>query len=116
MKVQTPILVRIIAWWILMSGVVGSWSSIFSLFLNSGDGIMAILIGALNLIISLSLVIVSFGLYKMRKIALFAFTGLTLLTVLGVVLIPPLGGREFYFLIIQILILIYLWSLSKRMV
>jgi len=134
-KSKAPILVTIISWLILFAGLSSSlgtlwgvWASTFLSGLVERAGIEDIgtipninyvSIG-ISIILGIGFVIVAYGLGRMHKWALYAFTVLTIIMVIILVysymIFPKQNLSIVLSPVIEVLSLIYLWSISKKFV
>jgi hypothetical protein len=112
-KPKAPIGVKIIAWLMLLGGIG-------SLFIVMPYLIVNIFLAIVQLLIATGLIVTSIGLHKMKKWALYMYT---VITVIGagstLYLFFSSIDREitdFVTIGIEILVLIYLWSISKKFV
>lgn len=112
----TPILIRIIAILMLLGGV--AWLAVagLSVFLLGGFGLI---LAIPPLLTAAVIIVLSFGIRKMKKWALYIFTILTILQFVGK-LYSVMGEdteastRSFLGVILQVLALIYLWIHRKK--
>ena len=118
-KPKAPVFVIIIAWLMLLGGI-GSLLLTAPLLLLGGFGKSGIIfgLGGIALIHGIGLVVVSFGIKRMRRWALYTFTALTVLA-LGASLYSfateSAGDlTDFADVGIQALVLVYFWAISKR--
>ncbi|MFH1233887.1 MAG: hypothetical protein V1649_04550 [Patescibacteria group bacterium] len=112
-KIKAPLLVKIIAWLMLLGGIGQLFSVLLFLLISP-------IFGTLQLLVAVGLIITSFGLHGMKKWALYVFTVITTLA-LGAATYSFLTSSkkeviEFMFAGIQILVLIYFWVISKKFV
>jgi len=118
-KAKAPLFVIIIAWLMLLGGI-GSLLVTAPLLLLGGIGKSGIIfgLGGIALIRGIGLVVVSFGIRKMRRWALYTFTALTVLAVVASLYsfaTEPAGDLiDFADVGIQALVLVYFWAISKR--
>ena len=106
----------------------GIWSLTFLSTLGERAGIedfgilpnINIVIISLYMIHGIGLVIVGYGIGRMSRWALYIFTVLTLITIISLIysyMVPTEQNlNDVIFVTIQVLILIYLWSISKRFI
>lgn len=118
-KAKAPIFVIIIAWLMLLGGI-GSLLVTAPLLLLGGIGKSGVIfgLGGIALIRGIGLVVVSFGIRRMRRWALYTFTVLTVLAA-GASLYSfatgPAGDlTDFADVAIQALVLAYFWAIGKR--
>jgi len=112
-KPKAPVGVKIVAWLMLLGGIG-------SLFIVLPFLIINLALGILQLLIAAGLIATSFGLHGMKKWALYVYTVITVLA-LGSAIYSFFTSStreitDFAAAAIQILVLIYLWSISKRFV
>ena len=119
---KAPIFVTIIAGLILISSIglflLAATILLFAAATNSG---VIFGFGGLALVGGISLVAVSFGIWKMRRWGLYTFTGLAALTIflnLTAITLPIKNFADFAIIGIRALILtitlVYLWAIHKR--
>jgi uncharacterized membrane protein HdeD (DUF308 family) len=118
-KQNIPLPVKIISWLMLISGILGLFGVLPLLFLGGfGKSGTVFFMGLLNLVMGIGNVVISFGLRSMRKWSLYAFTILTIIAAIiaiySYISSPRQGGSLLGSLAIQVLILIYLWSISRK--
>ncbi|MEK7175240.1 MAG: hypothetical protein AAB693_00320 [Patescibacteria group bacterium] len=111
-KVKAPVFVIIIAWLVLLDGIINLITALpLSIFNGTGEGQIALIQGIL-------LIAVSFGIRRMRRWALYTFTALTALAVgssmYSFVIKPTDDLTNFAVLGIQALVLLYFWVIGKR--
>ena len=114
---KAPIFVTIIAGLILISSIRIVLPVIVSLLTNTTTYttlslIIGFVMGSITLAWGIGLVAVSFGIWKMRRWALYTFTGLAALTIF-----TALSTKDLEYSInavIQVLALVYLWAINKR--
>lgn len=118
-KSEAPMFVVIVAWIMLLIGIL---SLLFTapLLLLGGTGEIGVIfwLGVSSFVQGVGLVVVSFGIRRMRRWALYVFTALTVLAV-GVFLYsfatkPAVDSTEFAGMVVQVLVLAYFWIVSKR--
>jgi len=110
-KSKTPLLVKIIAWLMLLGGI-GQLLMVLPVL------IISLIFGIIWLLIAAGLIITSFGLHGMKKWALYMFTIITVLA-LGIstysfLTSPAKDAIEFFTAGIQALVLVYLWVIFKK--
>ncbi len=116
---SVPILVKILSWLFLIGGIIELLGSGLTgwLFAFSGAGIFAFF-GIVNLVSAVANIIVSFGLRKMKKWALYTitfFTTLSLLIYIYELATSALRNSEnLIVLLITVIITIYLWTIRKQ--
>jgi hypothetical protein len=114
---KSPLLLKIFAWLILISGVLGLFGGGLMLFISAASGSFGLLAtwGGIRLVLSIINIFVGIGLLKMRKWAFYFFFITTLISFFGLFV-----QAEFKTLVtfmpslIQLLVLWYLWSIRKR--
>ena len=118
-KRRTPVLVVIISWLMLLSGI-GSLLLTAPLLFIGGVGNSGIVfgLGGLTLVRGIGLVVVSFGIRNLRRWALYTYTGLTalaiILSIYSYATSPIRDNADFIGIGIQAIILIYFWAIAKR--
>lgn len=120
-KPKTPLLVKIISWLMLLGGIFSLLGVLPFLLLGGlGKSGTVLLIGILNLVKGIGLVTVSFGIRRMRRWALYVFTIITVLAVIvsiySFATSPKRDLTSFVDVSIQVLVLIYFWTISKRFI
>lgn len=74
--------------------------------------------GLLQLVIAVGLIVISFGLRKMKKWALYAYTVIAVLSIISALYSYLSAGRmdtiELVSIIVEIAILVYFWAISKK--
>lgn len=105
-KPKLPILASIFSLFLLIDGVFNVLGA-FPVFIIGG--IMGILVG----IIGIGKIVVAIGLRKSKKWSLY---GLTVFVVIGIVLflINKIDITATLLIVIEIIVLIYFWSISKK--
>ncbi len=117
-KAKAPIFVIIIAWGMLLSGIGSLLVIAPFLLLGGGMSEDSFIYGVIFGFGGIGFVIVSFGIRKMRRWALYSFTALIVL-IIGASLYSFATGQagdlmDFAVVAIQILVLGYFWTISKR--
>lgn len=120
-KTKAPLLVVIIAWIMLLSGIFSLLGILpFLLFGGLAKVGILFLMGILNLIRGTGLIAVSFGIRFMRKWALYVFTVITIIafiiSIYTFITSPKHELTEFLDAGIQALITLYFWSIRKKFV
>ena len=115
---NTPVFVIILAWILLLFGILFTLFSLFTLSIFSFSGsIWASVSSYLSVIVNVGLIVVAFGLRKMKKWALYLLT-LSILLEMGIEMYYYFTRGLDYFnagvIIVGVLILIYLWAINKR--
>lgn len=109
-SIKAPVLVTVISWFLLISGFLNFFRNVFGV----GD---FSLMGVLLIAISIVNIIVAVGLMKMKKWALYIFLATTLISL--VVIFVQTGSTiitAYLPILIEILILVYFWTIRKRFV
>ncbi len=117
--VKTPVIVIILAWIMLLGGIFTLLVTLPLLSLAGlGNSGLFLGLGAISLIRGVLLIVISFGLRHMKKWSLYTYTGLTVLGFFSTLFFyfSSPGGRpeDFIDIGINILVLTYLWSISKK--
>lgn len=118
-KQKRPVFVAIVSWLMLLDGI-GNLLLTAPILLLGGIGKSAITLGlgGLTLIRGIGLVVVSFGVRHMRRWALYTFTGLAALAVIAAIYSfatsPTRNFTDLADVGIEVLVLVYLWAISKR--
>jgi hypothetical protein len=139
-KPKAPVLVTIISWLMLFSGISTSFSFVYILMskfmttmyrsvsdldsvnkkISLGLGSFDYINMAIFAIIGVGIIIVGYGIGRMRKWALYGFTFLTLIVVIMAVYSYALSSKQnlvnLLSPVVQVLALIYLWKISKKFV
>lgn len=113
---KVPILVVIGSILILLSGLFGFIGSVMLLFLGAVLSPILIIFAIITLIISVFDIVLSFGLRKMRRWALYILTAMTVLGFIMFGILLLLGEfdlRKFGDLLIQSIFIGYCWTLIK---
>jgi len=118
-KPKAPTLVVIIGWLLLISGIFSLLGVLpFLLFGGLVKSGTLLILGTLNLVRGIGLVIVSFGIRRLRRWALYTFTALTVLaiavSIYSFATTPKQELTEFADVGIQALVMIYFWAISKK--
>ncbi|OFW53670.1 MAG: hypothetical protein A2163_08460 [Actinobacteria bacterium RBG_13_35_12] len=99
---------------LLLLGGIGSLFMVLPLLLFSS------VLALLELIVAVGLIVTSFGLRKMKKWALYGYTAITILAIISTIYSflssRSIDNIELIAAVIQTLILIYFWKISKRFV
>jgi len=110
---KAPLLVIIIAWLMLLGGI-GKLLMVLPFLLISPA------LGILQLLIAVGIIATSFGLRRMRRWVLYVFTAITVLGVgissYSFLTSPTKEIEEFVDAGIYVLVLVYLWAISKKFV
>lgn len=120
-KLKAPIFVIIIAWLMLIGGIF-SLLGFLPFVLLGGFGKVGILffIGILNLVRGVGLIIVSFGIRSLKRWSLNIFSIITILALIvstyNFTTSPKQELIEFADVGIQILVMLYFWSIQKKFV
>lgn len=122
-KSSAPIPVKIIAWILLLGGILGCIDIIFAngpfspLIGGMGKNKAILGSGGLALIQYVGVIVASFGIRYMRRWGLYIFTGLTVIgaiaSIYSFIAIPNIKVIVFISWGIDALIMIYLWKISK---
>lgn len=116
---KAPLLVIIIAWLMLIGGIF-SLLGVLPFMLLGGFAKVGILffLGLLNLVRGVGLIIVSFGIRRMRKWALYTFSVLTIIAIILSLYSfssSPTQRLENYIDVgVQALVTVYFWAISKK--
>lgn len=140
---KAPLLVTIVSWLMLFAGLSNSLGLLVYIYLltsmsrfetsfETSAGIahngllpdisnISYIIISVRIILGIGVVIVSFGLRNMRRWALYIFTVLTIIMVISLVYSYLISTKQnlsnnVFAGVIQVLILIYCWSISKKFV
>ncbi len=116
---KTPIIVVILAWIMLIGGIFTLLITLPLLTMGDlGKSGLFLSLGAITLIKGVLLVVISFGLRYLKKWSLYTYTGLTVLGFCSAIYFyfSSPGGRpeDFIDIGINVLVLAYLWSISKK--
>lgn len=119
MTQSTPLPVKIISWVMLLGGISSLIMTAPAFFADLGKNGIVLGLGYINNLIDIGLIITSFGISNMRRWALYAFTGLTVIgATVSVysyfyIVIPNMKVIALISLGIDVLMMIYLWKISK---
>jgi len=119
---RAPLFVIIVAWIMLLGGIVRLLMSGPALFLGAGLGMSSLIFsGILAILTGVGLIVTSFGLRKMRKWGLYVFTVITGLSLISSIYsIIGANGKDIWMglviLLIQIAILIDFWTFRRKFI
>jgi bacteriorhodopsin len=106
---QTPLLVKIIAWLMIIGGALSLLGVLPALLIFPALGI-------LQLIIAVGNIIVAVGILRLRRWAFYVFVALALLSIIvyGYNYITPIRqGSDLFVVLVEVALLIYFWSVRK---
>ena len=118
-KQRAPLFIVVVAWILLIIGVLNLLVSGLPVLLGLIGGSSGIFItGMIMLLISIGLIVVSFGLRHMKRWGLYTYTALVVLTIVQVAL--EFGGEGFsillYILAVMVAFLVCFWVISKKFI
>ena len=118
---EAPLSVKILSWLGLISGIFALFGTLPFLLLGGlGKSEPLFLLGLISLVRGVGFVVLSFGLRKMRRWALYGYTVVAVLGILATAYSfftnpnPSVQIKDFASAIIEALVLLYLWSISKK--
>lgn len=119
-KTKAPLLIKIIAWFMLLGGIFMFLGGIGSLFVALPLLLVSPILIGLQLLIAVVLIVTSFGFHSIKRWALYMFTVITIIAFGSSAYIfftsPLKEVSEFVGVGIQTLALIYCWSISNKFV
>lgn len=124
-QTKAPIVVRVIAFLMIIFGVFSLLASALLLFVTFSDGFdktdwLLISLTGLTVVRGIGYIGISFGIRRMRRWALYAFTGLAVLSIIGDVLSMGSSQEETINasvdIVINVALLVYFWAISKKFI
>lgn len=111
-NVKAPTLVIILSWLLLLGGILGLLVSSALTLLSAGAFSLLTGLAIVGIVKNIGAIILSFGLRKMKKWALYTYIFLVILTIVT----TNNWSGSIVEIVIYLVILGYLWSLRKRFV
>ncbi len=122
---KAPIVVRVISFLMFIGGVFSLFGSAFLVFITFSTGFkesgwLLVVLTILTVVRGVGYIVISLGIRRMRRWALYAFTSLAALLIIGDVL--SIGSSQAETIDasvdigINVVLLIYFWAISKKFV